>query len=125
MNQPSLKVLIADDEVKFAEAVAEYLKLEGYAVLLAFTGSQALDLIRREQPDLLILDLKIPEVSSEDILDRLRTASPKTHVIIVTAYHDGGVKEGLIRASGIAGYLYKPLPSLEVLGEAVQSALRV
>jgi len=124
MNQPSPKVLIADDEVKFVEAVAEYLKFDGYTVLVAFTGSQALELLLREQPDLLILDLKLPDVPTEEILDRLRTTSPKTHVVIVTAYHDGGVKEGLIRASGIAGYLYKPLTSLEVLGEAVQSALR-
>jgi len=124
MNQHLPKVLIADDEVKFAEAVAEYLTLERYTVLLAFTGSQALELIFREQPDLLILDLKLPDVPTEEILDRLRTASPKTPVIIVTAYHDGGVKEGLIRASGIAGYLYKPLASLAALGEAVRGALR-
>ncbi len=124
MNQRSPKVLIADDEAKFAQAVAEYLRLEGYTALLAFTGSQAIELILREQPDIVILDLKLPDVPTEEILGRLRTVSPQTRVIIVTAYHDGGVKEGLIRASGIAGYLYKPLTSLEALGEAVQSALR-
>jgi len=125
MNQRSSKVLIADDEIRFAEAAADYLKLEGYTVLLAFTGSEALDVITREQPDLVVLDLKIPDISTEQILNRLTTASPKTQVIIVTAYHDGGVKERLIRASGVAGYLYKPLASLEALGDLVRTTLGV
>jgi len=118
-------VLIADDEVRFAEAAADYLKLEGYTVLLAFTGSEALGVIARERPDVAVLDLKMPDIPTEQILDRLASASPKTRVIIVTAYHDGGVKEQLIRASGVAGYLYKPLASLEALGNVVRTALGV
>ena len=78
------KILVVDDDQKIVDLVTLYLKKDGYQVLAAGDGQQALDLARYRQPDLVILDLLLPEMDGMDVCHILRAES-KVPVIMLTA----------------------------------------
>jgi DNA-binding response OmpR family regulator len=69
------KILVVDDDKKIVELVTLYLKKDGYQVLAAFDGRQAIELARRRQPDLIVLDLMLPQVDGTDVCRVLRAES--------------------------------------------------
>ncbi|MZP30675.1 response regulator [Heliobacterium undosum] len=71
-NGPPLRILLADDDPELRELVAGYLEHDGYAVLLAADGEEALRLARTERPDLVILDVMMPKVNGLDVCRMLR-----------------------------------------------------
>jgi two-component system response regulator PilR (NtrC family) len=78
--------LIADDEQGVRESLAEVFQEEGYEVLQASSGSEALDLIEKHDVDLVISDLKMPGADGLEVLQRTREISPQTLVLIMTAH---------------------------------------
>ena len=78
------KILVVDDDQKIVDLVTLYLKKDGYQVLAAGDGQQALDLARYRQPDLVILDLLLPEMDGMDVCHILRAES-KVPIIMLTA----------------------------------------
>jgi len=78
------KILVVDDDQKIIDLVTLYLKKDGYQVLSAGDGQQALDLARRRRPDLVILDLSLPEMDGMDVCYLLRAES-KVPIIMLTA----------------------------------------
>jgi DNA-binding response OmpR family regulator len=77
-------ILVVDDDQKTVDLIQLYLEKDGYRVLTAYDGSQALRLARRKQPDLIILDLMLPKVDGLDVCRILRAES-KTPIIMLTA----------------------------------------
>ena len=77
-------VLVVDDERKIRDLVRLYLEHEGYSVLVADTGRQALETVERAHPDLLVLDLMLPDLSGEEIARTLRCRSD-VPIIMLTA----------------------------------------
>ena len=69
------RILVVDDEVKIVELVSDYLKRAGYAVLVAYDGESALEKVRREKPDLIILDLGLPKMDGLDVTRSIRQTS--------------------------------------------------
>ncbi len=102
-------ILVVDDEPGLREIVRVNLEAEGYQVLEAATGQEALELVKRAQPDLLILDLMLPGMDGWEVLRRLE-ADPETAgvpVIILTARAGDeerlrGLEEGAVQ------YIVKP-----------------
>jgi DNA-binding response OmpR family regulator len=80
----SRKILVVDDDRKTAELIRLYLERDGYQVLTAHDGRQALDLARQRRPDLIVLDLMLPGVDGLDICRILR-AEADTPIIMLTA----------------------------------------
>jgi DNA-binding response OmpR family regulator len=78
------KILVVDDDKKTVDLVRLYLEKDGYRVLVAYDGQQALELTRQKQPDLIVLDLMLPEVDGLDVCRILRAES-KTPIIMLTA----------------------------------------
>ncbi len=70
-------VLVVDDDRKIVELVSLYLKRDGYTVLPAYDGYEALEIARRKRPDLLVLDLMLPELSGMDICKLIRAESTR------------------------------------------------
>jgi CheY-like chemotaxis protein len=66
------RVLIADDEPHVRELLRDFLAREGYEVTTAGTGAQALDAVPTFQPDVLLVDMRMPGLSGRDVLDSLR-----------------------------------------------------
>lgn len=118
-----VKLLIVDDEASFVKSVADYLALCGYEVLVGFDGNQALEQMRKEQPALALLDLKMPGPNGEELIRQARQVSPRTKIVILTAYRDEGGMEATLRRAGVVGFLYKPLSSLLELERTIQITL--
>ncbi len=106
------------------KTLAEHLTLCGYSVSVAFDGNQAVEQLKREQPALAFFDLKLPGPNGEELVRQAKGVSPQTKIVILTAYHDEGVRETSLRQLGVAGYLYKPIKSLLDLERLIEEILK-
>src|SRR5262249_23812337 len=80
------KILVVDDERSMRELLELVLKREGYSIHTAENGMRALDLIKQNLYDLIISDVKMPDINGIDLLMRVRESSPDTMVIMITAF---------------------------------------
>jgi DNA-binding response OmpR family regulator len=121
---PSQVILVVDDEAKISQIVMAYLQRDGYRVLRAENGRVALDLARAELPDLVILDLMLPEVSGWDVCRGLRR-DPKTAelpIIMLTARDE--VADRIVGLElGADDYVVKPFDPKELVAR-VHAVLR-
>ena len=104
------RILIVDDHPLTRDALATLLGQNGFDVVgQAGDGNEAIDSARNLQPDLVLLDLSMPELDGLDALPRLREAAPDCEVVVLTA---SGTEENLLAAirGGAAGYLLKTEP---------------
>ncbi len=88
MRQRSPLVLVVDDEKSIRVTVALFLEKEGYRVAAAADGKQALEAVNREMPNLVLLDLVMPDMDGVAVLKALHSLNPDVPVIIVTGYPD-------------------------------------
>lgn len=114
-------ILIADDEPDTLDLLEITLGRAGYRILRATHGREALDVARREQPDLLLLDVMMPQLSGLDVLKALRAEGSAPPVILFSARGRADDLAAGIEA-GAVQYLVKPT-SRDRLLEAVRSAL--
>ncbi len=118
---PAGKILVVDDEKKIVDIVRAYLERDGYQVMVAYEGKSALELARRQTPDLIILDLMLPEISGWDICRILRKES-EVPIIMLTARDDTTDKiVGL--ELGADDYVTKPFDPKELVSR-VKAVLR-
>jgi two-component system alkaline phosphatase synthesis response regulator PhoP len=118
------RILIADDEADILEIVGYNLEREGYEVITAKDGQQALDLAKREKPDLIILDIMMPYKSGIEVCNLLRSHPDfkETLIIMLTALNDESTHiKGL--DSGADDYISKPI-SPKVLVSRVNALFR-
>ena len=120
----AIKLLIVDDETSFVRSVSNYLSLCGYQVSVGFDGNEALEQLRKEQPALALMDLKMPGPNGEELIRKAREVSPNTKLMILTAFHDEGATEAVLRQAGVSAFLYKPLSSLTELERLIENALK-
>jgi DNA-binding NtrC family response regulator len=115
-------VLIADDEKNIRSGLAQAMEMDGYTVLVAADGQEALDLVSREEIDLVIADLKMPRVTGEYVLHRIVENYPTIPVIILTGH---GTIETAVQAmrDGAYDFLTKPV-SLDRLSLLAKRALQ-
>jgi len=114
-------ILVVDDEHLIRWSLEQQLRREGYGVLLAESGAEALQKAQADAPDLVLLDVRLPDADGLEILERLRVANPEAPVIMITAH--GGV-ESAVRAMklGAHDYVSKPF-NMEELTLTVRKAL--
>ena len=82
------RVLVIDDEHVVCDAIARQLRDVGYYVVVAYSGTAAIDTIRTESFDIALIDIRMPKVNGFGVLRELREASQKTKAIMMTAYAD-------------------------------------
>jgi two-component system response regulator (stage 0 sporulation protein F) len=80
------KILIVDDQFGIRILLNEVFQKEGYETFQAANGVQALDILQKHTPDLVLLDMKIPGMDGIEILKRMKRIDPEIRVIIMTAY---------------------------------------
>ncbi len=102
-------IAVIDDDIHIGSALEELLRQEGYAVLRAYSGTEALLLLERQRPDLILLDLMLPGLSGEELLPRLEG----TPVIVLSAKADPDHKAELL-LGGAADYVTKPFSFKEL-----------
>jgi len=110
---PGVRVLVADDEQDLVAILKKVLEEEGHTVVTATNGREALAVADREQPDLILVDLTMPDISGLEVLRSLREHDPDSRVIIMTAFATAETAVEAMR-QGALDYLIKPF-SLEEL----------
>jgi putative two-component system response regulator len=117
-----VRILTIDDEDLIRETIAVYLENKGFAVLEAADGRQGLDRFLAERPDLVLVDLRMPEMDGLEVLASLRDLAPDTPTIVVSGT---GVLRDALEAirRGAWDYVTKPIQDMDVLGLAVDKAL--
>lgn len=122
MHKTSATLLIIDDDEVVRASLAAYLEDSGFNVLQAANGLQGLDVFQREQPDVVICDLRMPQVDGLELIRRINALQVETPVIVVSG---AGVMTDAVEALrlGAADYLIKPLEDLAVLEHSVRRAL--
>src|SRR5688500_12193379 len=112
------KVLIIDDEPDLVSALAAYFERAGHEVARALTAQEGIEAFRRSRPDLVLLDVKLPDKSGFDVLSELRDEQPV--VIMITGHGDVPLAVRAMK-EGAENFLTKPV-ELEHLGAAADRA---
>lgn len=97
------KILVIDDDTAIRQACVEFLNAQGYKVFSAESGEEGLDVLKQQQCDIVITDLKMPGIGGLDVLKHVRENHPHTEVIIITAY---GTIENAVEAMKMGAYNY-------------------
>lgn len=109
-----MRVLLIEDDQSLADGIATALRHAGYAVDLAATGTEGLSLARAAQPDVILLDLGLPDMDGVELLQALRSKGVGSSVLILTARDDLSSKVRGLDA-GADDYLTKPFAVDELL----------
>ncbi len=115
------RVLVVEDEHNIRMAFTETLYREGYVVYSAETGKKALECIRNYRLDLVVLDIKMPDINGIEILKRIRNEDKNLPVIISSAYR-GFKQDPEIALGNVSSFMIKPI-DLNELTQKVKKAL--
>ena len=117
----SQKILVADDEPNIVISIEYLMKREGYTVLVARDGQEALDMITRERPDLVLLDVMMPKKSGFEVCQAVRASEDlqATKILMLTAKgRDTDLAKGL--ALGADAYMTKPFSTRELVQKVAE-----
>lgn len=115
------KILVVDDEKPISDIIKFNLEKEGYEVVVAYDGEEALEKVESEQPDLIVLDLMLPKIDGLEVAKRVR-AKHTTPIIMVTA-KDSELDKVLGLELGADDYVTKPFSNRELVAR-VKANLR-
>ena len=111
---PEIKILLVDDEEKFVQTLAERMQIRKVGSDIALDGEQALKQLKDKQPDVMVLDLKMPGMDGMEVLRRVKDAYPEVQVIMLTG-HGSEKDEEEARKLGAFEYLQKPVEIDELM----------
>jgi DNA-binding NtrC family response regulator len=108
------KVLIIDDEIEFASTLCQRLKLRRIDAVDVHSGTEGLAILTKINPGIVLLDLKMPDMSGLDVLKKIKEYDPGIEVIILTGHGSSG--SGMeAREAGAFDYVMKPLDISELM----------
>src|SRR5438067_4689391 len=115
-------ILVADDDASIRSLLKQLLSDEGYSVAEAATGSEVVENVKAQSPDLVIMDVRMPELDGIEALQKVKTSSPGTAVLIMTAF---GSSNAAIKAMelGAFDYITKPF-ELDKISHTVKRAFQ-
>ncbi|MCK5516787.1 MAG: response regulator [Desulfobulbaceae bacterium] len=114
------KVLLVDDEREFVQTLSERLTLRDMGSAVAHDGESALELIAEDEPEVLVLDLKMPGLDGIEVLRRVKESRPDVEVIILTGHGSEQDRETCMNLGAFA-YMHKPV-NIEVLSVKLKEA---
>ena len=122
-NEPYIppNILIMEDEFSIAKGLEMVLKEDGYSVALAMTGKDALDILNKKTIDLLVADLRLPDIDGMDVIKAVKEKRPETGVVVITGYASVPSAVNAMKL-GTFDYLPKPFTDDEIK-MAVKGAL--
>lgn len=122
---PSQKIVIVEDNASLADIYKTRLELQGYTCFIAYNGITGLYFIQKELPDLVLLDLMVPDIAGDQILLRMRASNwgKNIPVFIISNLNESDAPAGL-RELGIAGYAVKANLANDDIDNLVNGILR-
>lgn len=115
------KILILDDEQEYILSLQEFLHAFNYSVCSTISSSQALEAIKKDKPDIVLFDYKLPDMDGDYFLKNAKELSPGTSYILITAWNDPVVLERF-KKMGAMDVVLKPV-NLEALLKSLRSIL--
>lgn len=122
MQSVSRKLLVIDDDTIVRQSIAAYLSDSGFEVREASSGKDGLAIFHDFSPEIVLSDLRMPEMSGMDVLREIHRVSPETPVIVISGV---GVMTDVVQAlrNGATDYLIKPIADMEVLEHSIRQGL--
>jgi two-component system response regulator CpxR len=114
------KILLVDDEREFVQTLSERLLMRDLGSAVAYDGESALEVAREDEPDVMILDLKMPGIDGIEVLRRVKESQPEIEVIILTGHGSEADRDTCMRLGAFA-YLQKPV-DVEELSATIRRA---
>ncbi|MCU0559399.1 MAG: response regulator [Desulfobacterales bacterium] len=114
------KVLLVDDEREFVQTLSERLGMRDIGAAAAFDGESALELVREDEPEVMLLDLRMPGIDGIEVLKRVKAEHPQIEVVILTG-HGTDVDRKQCLQLGAFAYLEKPV-DIDVLSDTLKRA---
>ena len=112
-----IKFLVVDDEVGVSGDLKDFLKKRGYNAIAATSGMEALQLIKKEKPNIIVLDILMEGMTGIEVLREVKKLYPKIRVIMLTALEDDETRN-TCRKLGASAYITKPYSYEDVLKAA-------
>lgn len=119
----AMKVLNIDDSTVNNMLMEDMLTMHGYDVNSVIKGTEVMEKLEKYHPDVILLDLMIPDKSGIEILKELRSQNIDIPVIVITAMRSNEIEEKL-KKLGISGYFQKPIKSNELI-QSIQEAAKI
>jgi len=113
-------VLLVDDEREFVQTLSERLMMRDMGSAVAYDGESALNMVRDEDPEVMILDLRMPGIDGIEVLRRVKETHPNIEVIILTGHGSEEDREVCMKLGAFA-YLQKPV-DIEILSKTLKEA---
>lgn len=120
-NQKKKRILVVDDEVQICNLIKKMLLQEGYQIFTAFSGEEALNQIKKNSMDLMLVDLKMPSMNGLELLQQARDLQKNLKSILLTAYGTASSARDAMFL-GVFDFLTKPF-DIKLLKKVVKEAL--
>lgn len=117
---PKPRVLVVDDEERFRSTMGKLLSVSGMEVLTLGSGQEALDELQRKRYDVIVLDIRMPQMSGIEALAEIRKIDPFIEVIILTGHASVDTAVEIMKLGGY-DYLLKPCPTEDLINK-IESA---
>lgn len=116
------RILIVDDEEDICSMLSDFLNDSGYETFKAATGMEALRYVKEVRPHLILLDIRMPEISGIEILRQVRTIDQSVGVIMITGYHDVEIAQEALKL-GACDFVTKPI-DMNYLETSIKTKLK-
>lgn len=117
------RILLIDDDASVRRSISTFLSDSGFEIIEAANGSEGVSLFQHEKPDLVLCDLRMPDMDGLDVIREVAAKSSDTPVIVISGYGEISDAVQALRL-GAADYLMKPIKDLEVLEYSVRRGLK-
>jgi two-component system NtrC family response regulator len=117
------KLLTIDDEQEFTNLISNYFGPRGFIVFSAGNGEEGLIIAKKENPDICLIDLKMPGIHGDEVLKSVLSMNPKTKCIMITASEGEGKTRANLIQLGAYCCFDKPITSLRELEKKIREAL--
>ncbi len=122
-NKTPVKILTIDDEAYIRQSIRTYLEDYGFIVFEAENGKRGLEIFYREFPDLVVLDLKMPEMGGLEVLESIGEKSPDTPLIVASGTGNMASVVQALRL-GAWDYIFKPIEDMDMLRHSIEKCLK-
>lgn len=120
--EKSLKILLVDNEAEFLEAITYWLETKEHHVSVCYSGPEAIEIIKKNPPDIVFLDIHMPDMDGMEVLRQIRGFNKTLPVIMVTGYPKEEKMDEAIKL-GVSGFFPKT-GSFEDLGRVIKASIR-
>jgi CheY-like chemotaxis protein len=114
------KVLLVDDEREFVQTLSERLQIRDMGSAIAYDGESAMNIVSDDEPDVMIIDLKMPGINGVEVLKRVKKTRPEIEVIVLTGHGSDSDKQLCIDLGAFA-YMQKPV-DIDLLSDTIKEA---